>query len=242
MVSYAGRGVHGGVVESLGSRVVGGEVAVGATLDPRTLVDNMGVSLTVIREALKVLAGKGLVASRQKRGTFVRPRTEWNVLDADVIRWRIQGGEADAVLRDLAEMRSIVEPAAVRRAAERRTEQQLSDLEAALDRMARAGDDPAEAVAADSDFHHALLVASGNEMLAMLHDLMAPALRARDSIVHGEHGCADDPVPSHRAVLDAIRDRDAARSGAAMADLLAKADRDLDLAVRGQARAVSGQG
>ncbi|NEB76622.1 FadR family transcriptional regulator [Streptomyces sp. SID14478] len=235
MVSYAGRGVHGDVVESLGSRVVGGQVAVGATLDPRTLVDEMGVSLTVIREALKVIAGKGLVASRQKRGTFVRPRTDWNVLDGDVIRWRIEGGEAEVVLRDLAEMRSIVEPAAVRRAAERRTQEQLADLESALDAMARAGSDAAEAVAADSAFHHALLVASGNEMLARLHELMAPALRARDSIVHGPHGCADDPVPSHRAVLDAIRDGDADRSGAAMAQLLAKAERDLDAAVRGGA-------
>ncbi|WP_432168377.1 FadR/GntR family transcriptional regulator [Streptomyces sp. bgisy031] len=201
----------------------------------------MGVSLTVISEALKVLGSKSLVASGQKRGTFVRPCTEWNVLDADVTRRRIEGCEVDAVLCDLAEMRSIVEPAAVRRVAERRTEQKLGDLEAALDRMARAGDDAAEAVAADSDFHRTLLVASGNEMPAMPHDLMAPALRARD-IVHGQHGCADDPVPSHRAVPDAIRDRDASRSGAAMADLPAKADRDLDLAVRGQARAASGRG
>ncbi|MBO1332247.1 FadR/GntR family transcriptional regulator [Streptomyces sp. VRA16 Mangrove soil] len=235
MVSYAGRGVHGDVVEALGSRVVGGAAPVGATLDPRDLGAEFDVSLTVIREALKVLAGKGLVASRQKRGTFVRPRADWNVLDADVIRWRVEGGEARAVLRDLAEMRAIVEPAAVRRAAEWRTGRHLADLEAALERMARAGDDAAEAVAADSDFHRALLAASGNEMLAMLHALTAPALRARDSIVHGPHGSADDPVPSHRAVLDAIRDGAAERAGAAMARLLAQADRDAHAAVRERA-------
>ncbi|MEK0098813.1 FCD domain-containing protein [Streptomyces sp. A475] len=203
MVSYAGRGVHGGVVESLGSRVVGGAVAVGATLDPRTLVDDMGVSLTVISEALKVLGSKSLVASRQKRGTFVRPCTEWNVLDADVICRCIEGCEVDAVLCDLAEMRSIVEPAAVRRAAERRTEQQLGDLEAAIDRMARAGDDAAEAVDADSDFHHALLVASGNEMPAMLHDLMALHCGRATASCTVTAAAQTTRCPVARAVLDA---------------------------------------
>ncbi|MFD7923343.1 FadR/GntR family transcriptional regulator [Streptomyces sp. NPDC059740] len=232
MVSYKGRGVHGQVVETLGHRVVSGQVCEDATLDPRALGEELEVSLTVIRESLKVLAGKGLVAARQKRGTFVRPRSEWNVLDADVIRWRVAGGEADALLRDLAELRLIVEPAAVRRAAERRTDADLVALEGALADMGAAGEDAAAAASADTAFHSALLTASGNEMLARLHELIEPALHARDSIVHARHHAAGDPVPSHRAVLDGIREHDADRAAAAMVDLLAKAAADLDLAVR----------
>ncbi|RFU82649.1 FadR family transcriptional regulator [Streptomyces triticagri] len=230
-MSYAGRGIHGAVVETLGARVVAGQVGEGATLDPRSLVTELDVSLTVIRESLKVLASKGLVASRQKRGTYVRARSEWNVLDADVIRWRVDGGEAAVVLRDLAEMRGIVEPAAVRRAAERRTDDDLRALDAALDAMAHAGTDIAAAASADAEFHRALLAASGNEMLARLHELMEPALRARDSIVHAYPDAADDPVPSHRAVLEAIRRRDADGATAAMVELLAKAETDLGVAV-----------
>lgn len=233
MASYAGRGVHGQVVELLGSRVVSGEIGEGDTLDLRALAEELDISLTVIRESLKVLAGKGLVAARQKRGTFVRPRTDWNLLDTDVIRWRVAGGKGDGLLRDLAEMRAIVEPAAVRCAAQRRTDEDLAALDEALAAMGEAGDDAASAAAADAAFHRALLAASGNEMLARLDLLMEPGLRARDSIVHAPHGSADDPVPSHSAVLDAIRDRDAEAAAAAMDALLAKSAADLDQARSG---------
>ncbi|WP_030253843.1 FadR/GntR family transcriptional regulator [Streptomyces violens] len=236
MTSYAGRGVHGQVVERLGYRIVSGEVPEGATLDPREMAAELDISLTVIRETLKVLAGKGLVAARQKRGTFVRPRGEWNMLDADVIRWRVAGGKGEALLRDFAELRAIIEPAAVRHAAERRTDADLAALERALTAMGEAGDDTGAAAAADAAFHRALLTASGNEMLTRLDQLMEPVLRARDGIVHAPHGVADDPVPSHRAVLEAIRERDADRASAAMVYLLAKSVADFDRAVRSASR------
>ncbi|MEW2545764.1 FCD domain-containing protein [Streptomyces sp. NPDC047002] len=231
MASYAGRGTHGRVVEQLGYRVVSGEVPEGATLDPRELVGELGVSLTVVREALRVLATKELVASRQKRGTFVRPRAEWNTLDADVIRWRVACGKGESLLRDLQELRVIVEPAAVRCAALRRTDDDLAALDLALGAMAGARGERA-AAEADAAFHRALLRASGNEMLTRLDDLMKAALQARDSLVHGAAGAAGDPVPSHRAVLDAVRERDQDRAAAAMADLLALARADADHALR----------
>ncbi|MFR9727818.1 FadR/GntR family transcriptional regulator [Saccharopolyspora sp. MS10] len=239
MTSHAGRGVHGQIVETLGSRIASGELASGGTLDLRSLSQELDVSLTVIRESLKVLAGKGLVAARQKRGTFVRPRAEWNMLDADVVRWRMAGGQGDALLRDFAELRAIVEPAAVRCAAERRTDADLAALEESLAVMGAA---EADAAAADSAFHSALLTASGNEMLARLHQLMEPALRARDAIVHAPHGSAGDPVPSHRAVLDAIRERDPEQASIAMADLLAKAATDFDRAVRSRSTSGDAEG
>ncbi|WP_255955031.1 FadR/GntR family transcriptional regulator [Streptomyces odontomachi] len=232
MVLYAGRGVHGQVVESLGYRIVSGAVREGVTLDPRALGEELEVSLTVIREALKVLASKGLLAARQKRGTFVLSRADWNMLDSDVIRWRVAGGQGESLLRDLAEVRAIVEPAAVRCAALRRSEDDLAVLESTLQDMAAAGDDAHAAVTADTAFHRRLLAASGNEMLTALHQLMEPALQARDSIVHTTHAHTGDPVPSHRAVLDAIRDGDADRAAEAMVGLLAKASADFDLAVR----------
>lgn len=91
MASYSGRGVHGQVVHILGARIVGGGIPVGATLDIRALGEELDVSLTVMRESLKVLASKGLIDARQKRGTFVTERSRWNLLDADVIRWRVEG-------------------------------------------------------------------------------------------------------------------------------------------------------
>ncbi|MFF5157866.1 FadR/GntR family transcriptional regulator [Streptomyces sp. NPDC000348] len=232
MASYTGRGVHGQVVHALGARIVGGELAEGATLDLRALGEELEVSLTVMRESMKVLAGKGLIDARQKRGTFVRERKHWNLLDADIIRWQVDSGAGQRLMRDLADVRSIVEPAAAHRAALHRTEQDLHALQAALDAMARAHThSPADAAEADAAFHRALLDATGNEMLARMDLLLEPGLRARDRVVHS-HGRTDDPVPSHQAVLDAVRDQDPARAELAMLDLLAKAVHDLDQVTR----------
>ncbi|MEJ1198701.1 MULTISPECIES: FCD domain-containing protein [unclassified Streptomyces] len=227
MASYSGRGVHGQVVHKLGARIVGGEIAEGGILDIGALGAELDVSLTVMREALKVLAGKGLTDARQKRGTFVRERTHWNLLDADVIRWRMETGDGGQLLRDLSDVRSIVEPAAAHRAALHRTDADLAALEAALEAMGRTRTDPTAAAEADVAFHRALLAATGNELLRRMDMLLEPGLRERDRMVHA-HADADDPVPSHRAVLDAIRDRAPARAESAMLDLLAKAAEDLD--------------
>ncbi|MDI3098814.1 FadR/GntR family transcriptional regulator [Streptomyces rochei] len=227
MAAYSTRGVHGQVVQSLGARIVGGAVPEGATLDVRALGEELDVSLTVMRESLKVLAGKGLVDARQKRGTFVRERRHWNLLDADVIRWRVEGGGGGELMRDLADVRSIIEPAAARRAALHRTDADLEALEAALDSMRRAQGDSADAAEADAAFHRALLAATGNEMLTRMDLFLEPGLRERDRLVHA-HAAAGDPVPSHRAVLDAVRDGDPVRAELAMLDLLAKAVEDVD--------------
>lgn len=228
MASYAGRGVHGQVVHALGARIVGGDLAEGTTLDVRALGEELNVSLTVMRESMKVLAGKGLIDARQKRGTFVRERKHWNLLDADIIRWQVESGAGQRLMRDLADVRAIVEPAAARRAALNRTTDDLHALQTALDAMAQAHAQPSAAAAeADAAFHRALLDATGNEMLARMDLLLEPGLRERDRVVHS-HDQADDPVPSHQAVLDAIRDQDPARAELAMLDLLAKASHDLD--------------
>ncbi|WP_407563699.1 FadR/GntR family transcriptional regulator [Streptomyces sp. 184] len=235
MSGYARRGVHGQTVETLAHRVLGGEIAEGATLDLAALQAELGVSLTALRESLKVLAAKGMVDARQKRGTFVRPRADWNLLDADVLRWRFEtagrqqdgGGAASPLLRDLDEVRGIVEPAAVRLAAVRRTAADLAALDTALAAMAAARDGAAEAVAADLAFHRALLAASHNELLERMDLVIASGLAARDRLVHGPGHHPQDPVPGHRAVLEAIRAGDPDAAESAMRTLLAQAARDL---------------
>ncbi|MGV9642960.1 FadR/GntR family transcriptional regulator [Streptomyces sp. NPDC004822] len=232
MTPYARRGVHGQTVEALARRILGGRIPEGATLDLVALQSELDVSLTALRESLKVLAAKGMVDARQKRGTFVRARSDWNLLDADVLRWQFEGaGEAtDAdrtLLRNLAEVRAIVEPAAVRLAAERRTDADLHALEAALDAMGEDGAGPGHAVEADLAFHRALLAATHNELLERMEMVIEPGLAHRDRIVHS-HPHSEDPVPAHRAVLDAVRERDPGAAEAAMRALLVQAGRDLD--------------
>ena len=79
MSGYQLRGVHGQTVEALALRILSGEIPEGATLDLLALREELDVSLTALREALKVLSAKGIIDARQKRGTFVRPRAAWSL-------------------------------------------------------------------------------------------------------------------------------------------------------------------
>lgn len=219
------RGLHGQTVEALGTRIVHGHYAPGTSLPPEELEQEFGISKTVLREALRVLAAKGLVDARQKRGTVVQARAHWKLLDSDLLRW--QGGEPDAAyLTNLAEVRGIVEPAGARLAASRRTPADLDALRTALQRMAEAGSNARAVVEADLAFHRALLDAAHNELLSRMEVVIEAGLRARDQLVHqGEHW--PDAVPAHRAVLDAIETGDDTAAAAAVDALLEQASVDI---------------
>lgn len=230
---YAGRGLHGQVVNELGARIVSGTLAPDSSIDVMALEAEFDVSRTVLREALKVLAAKGLVDARQKRGTFVRPRADWQLLDVDVLRWRLSSQSTGELLSQLAEVRSIVEPAGARLAAVRRDEDDLAALTGALDAMAAADPASAEAVEADLCFHRQLITASHNELLVSMAAMIEVALAARDSLVHTGNAVRD-PVPAHRAVVEAIADGDPEAAERAVRALLAQAVRDTE-PVRGSA-------
>ncbi|GAA3666534.1 FadR/GntR family transcriptional regulator [Lentzea roselyniae] len=219
------RGVHGQTVEALAGRILAGEIGEGDTLDLPALREELDVSLTALREALKVLSAKGMIDARQKRGTFVQPRTSWNLLDTDVMRWQTQANADHSLFEELTEMRVIVEPAAARLAAERATDADIEALSAALDRMASARD-LAATVRADLEFHRLLMAATHNAFLTQVEQIIAIGLAERDKLVHGS--VDDDPVPSHRAVLDAITARAAEAAYDAMRALVDKSGADLD--------------
>ncbi|MEK2494060.1 FadR/GntR family transcriptional regulator [Kitasatospora purpeofusca] len=222
------RNLHQQIIDIIGKRIVGGTYAPHSLLSPDRLEQEIGVSKTVLREALRVLAAKGLIGSRQKRGTFVRPRADWNLLDADLLRWQGADVPDQGFLADLGEVRSIMEPAAARLAALRRDEADLAALADALERMADAGHDTDAMVEADLAFHRALLTATHNELLTRMEVVIEAGLRVRDHLVHSAEHWAD-PVPAHRAVLDAVRDGDPHAAEQAVRQLLAQATADLDL-------------
>jgi GntR family galactonate operon transcriptional repressor len=221
------RGVHGQTVEALASRILSNEFSEGSTLDLPALREELDVSLTALREALKVLTAKGMIDARQKRGTFVQPRTSWNVLDADVMRWQTAGLPDPGLFDQLTEVRAVVEPAAAKLAAERATPEDVEALSDALERMAAAGPDLQAMVDADLDFHRLLLTSTHNDFLARIERVIAIGLAERDKLVHNANP-SDDPVPSHRAVFDAIVARDPAAAEAAMRALVEKSSADLD--------------
>src|SRR5512133_921065 len=133
------KNVHGNTVDHLGAAIVAGRYGPGASIPPEPLLcEELGVSRTVVREAVKSLIGKGLVSSGPKVGTRVLPPEQWNWFDPDVIMWQSRAGLTPQFLRDLQDLRRVVEPAAVRMAAERATAKDIMEIEAAYEGMRKA--------------------------------------------------------------------------------------------------------
>ncbi len=231
MTEHRPRGLHGQTVEVLASRILSEEWAEGTVLDLPALREELDISLTALREALKVLAAKGMIDARQKRGTFVQPRERWNMLDADVMRWQTNAVPDPGLLDELTEVRAVVEPAAARIAAERATREDVEALREALAGMTEAGEDVDAIVRADLGFHRQLMAATHNNFLVQVERIIAIGLAERDRLVHSV-ARAEDPVPSHRKVFDAIVGRDPAAAESAMHALVAKSREDLEKAQR----------
>ncbi|MET7713384.1 FCD domain-containing protein [Streptomyces sp. NPDC005407] len=211
-------------MEALARRIFDGTYAEGDPLDLPQLMAELDVSQAVLREAIKVLTTKGLIDARRRRGTFVRPWDDWNLLDTDVLRWTLAAGASADFFADMLELRRSIEPAAASLAAEHRSEQDLAALDAALDAMRAAGDDPVLGVRSDASFHTALLAASRNRFFAQMRRVIIPVLIERDRRVHLA-GTPEDPVGVHAAVVERVREGDV--DGAYMATLEL-----LDLAMR----------
>lgn len=199
------RNLHGHVVRELGRRIVTGELPSGEIL-PReeVLAENMQVSRTALREALKVLAAKGLIEARPKIGTRVRKPEFWNQLDADVLSWRCASMPTDDFVEKLVEMREIIEPAAAAAAARKRTTAQLARIDTAYHQMeaSRSSD---EWAVADLAFHDAVLQATGNELMISLFSVVESALGMFFVLSAQTAGDFKYSLPHHQKVLEAIR-------------------------------------
>ncbi|MFL6635932.1 MAG: FadR/GntR family transcriptional regulator [Massilia sp.] len=198
------------------------------------LCERYGASRTIVREAVKMLTGKGLLRSRQRAGTVVEPEDSWNLLDPDILRWILERKFSLDLLIDFNEVRMGIEPRAAGLAAHSATGPQRRAILAAVERMSaadRGDDDPLEA---DIAFHHAVLVASNNRFMRQFRDLTEATLRFSIRSTNEFAGVARANTADHARVGDAIIRGEPARAQALMRDLLQGA---LDLLVT-----ASGQG
>ena len=209
---------HDELASILGSEILSGSRAPGSRMPSAgELHDRFGVSRVLMREVIKTLAAKGMVASKSRSGTRVLDPSRWNWFDPDVLRWRVELGLDSAFLLHLAQIRRAVEPAASALAAANRGEQDLLDLRAALHAMVLANGDRRLFAQADLDFHIAVSAASGNPLFRSLAGVVETALSAsfaRSSPADSE-GVAEI-VSRHAAIVDAIEARDSERAAAAM--------------------------
>jgi DNA-binding FadR family transcriptional regulator len=221
------RGLHEGVIEEIGRRIISGEFAPGSALPSEAeLCQALAVSRTALREALRVLAAKGLLEAKRKIGTSVRPVECWNYLDADILSWQLQAQDADRVIGELYELRHLIEPMAASLAAKNAQASDISILRGAYRDMELAGDDGEQIKIPDMRFHRAIIGASGNRLFSSLAHVVSAALAVNFDLISTAPRGQKHSMPAHRQVLEAIANHDAPAARLAMQKLIEDSQRD----------------
>ncbi|MEU1507303.1 FCD domain-containing protein [Kitasatospora sp. NPDC005748] len=224
------QGLPGRLLADLGPAIASGEIPEGTVLRAEELEQRYGVSRTVVREAVRILEGMGLVASRRRVGSTVQPKSAWDVFDPLVIRWRLAGTDRPAQLRSLGSLRVAVEPAAAALAARHASDderRELLSLAGELTMTARAAD-LTTFLRHDIAFHATVLKASGNEMFAHLGDTVGAVLTGRTEYHLMPHQPEPYAIRLHREVAEAICAGDAAHAERAMRTIAEGALAELD--------------
>src|SRR6476659_8130648 len=161
--------LHGTIARDIGVQIVSGKFRPGNVLDGEVEAsEQRRVSRTAYREALRILAAKGLVNSRPRVGTRVSALEQWQLLDPDGLAWAFSGEPEPEGLHCLFELRTIVEPAAAALAAARRDQSHLDTMRRALDAMTLHSLNVEQGRLADKEFHAALLRATANPYIVSL--------------------------------------------------------------------------
>ena len=210
-----------GVAAHLEEEILSGRVAAGAKLpSERELADRYGVSRPVVREALRGLIERNLVAVVPGRGAYVRAARATDAAPGmDTLLRRHQ-----ATARDLVEARTMLECTAAELAAARATPEDLAAMADALERFDRAGG-IVEQARYDLAFHLAIVGAARNPVIATMFGAITGLTVELMLRSLGDPVVARASVPYHRAIHEGIRARDPGRARAAMADHLAVAAR-----------------
>lgn len=235
------RGVIGKAVSDLGCRVASGAWAEGDAISREAdLVNDLDASRSVVREAVRILSAKGMLRSRTSDGTRVRPRSEWRLLDPDVMQWRIAGGDTEGLLGDLLALRLVLEPGVAHRAtvvADDAHRAAVAEAWAGKQRVfEEEGGDPARRRAAfistDLTFHRALIAAVGAPLLDQLFTVIEAALGLLIDLQMRAKGYEQDMIgmdeshEMHEAVFEAFMARDADAASEAMRRLVQRAIED----------------
>lgn len=217
------------VAHQIGRSIVTGLYLPGSLIeDEASLAKRFGVSRTVIRDAVKVLVGKGLLEVRRGIGTRVKPREHWALLDVDVLSWRLATPAESSMLLQLAEVRQLFEPQAAAWAAQRATASEVADILNAVEDMRADVADVELFLAADARFHRSVLRAAHNELLFALSGMIYSSILSNVRMKNPDPEANRKIVPFHREVYNAINCRDDIDAKLKMTLLIEDASRRMD--------------
>ncbi len=209
------------VVERLNAQIRSGELKSGEKLPTeRALAESMGVSRTVIREAIRLMVDKNILELRNGRG-YVRQLT------FDEIVTNICGSivPGQISLLEIMEVRTVLELYIAKKAAENITEQQIEELQESIDKMDQLMKEGDKGSVEESAFHRGLAEAAGNSALKSIYVLCEELFNSTQHFtwkgVQSVHGAPNTAVADHQAILDALKEHNANR-----AELLMQAHMD----------------
>jgi len=227
--------LHGTIARKLGIAIVSGRYRPGDLLDGEIAAsEQLAVSRTAYREAVRILGAKGLVDARPKVGTRINARSQWNLLDPQVLEWTFESEPDVQLLNSLFELRNAVESAAAGLAAQRRSAGHLKAMRAALSGMATHTLATDTGRQADLDFHSALLDATDNPYIISLTSGVCAAIRTTTIFKQRRGPLRRDPLPDHLRVFDAIAEKNPQKAQRAMSELIALARADMPRSRRRQ--------
>ncbi len=222
----------------LGSEIIAGVYPPGSLLPHESvLLERFKVSRPTLREAFRALAAKGLIVSRQRVGTSVRAKSEWNTLDPDFLAWHLRTALTEEFVADLFQLRQWVEPQAAFAAAQSADPLALARIGEAYADMERFQNGSGDLISADLRFHQSILDATNNLFVGTLGGLIHTALLAVFSLGWRGAVIKDERLHQNRAVLEAIEAREPESARRCMATLLQDSIDDVRRALGRNARA-----
>ena len=220
------------ITHELGVAIVAGEYSGDAAFPTENqLCEKFSASRSVLREAVKMLTAKGLLAARPRQGTWVQDEEHWNLLDPDVLHWLLERKFSLSLIRQFTETRRAFETQAAYFAAKKAKPTSLEKIEEALKRMEAAQNGDDNPLQSDIAFHVAILHASENPFYIQLEDLVSCALEYSIRLTNKFKGVPLASLEDHRAVYEAIRDGNAQDAADTMTNLI---DEALDLIAKAE--------
>lgn len=185
------------------------------------LCEQLDVSRSAAREAVKSLAAKGLISSRARQGIRVLPERDWNLFDADVLEWIRESNPSLELLREFAQLRVAIEPEAAMLATEIQNPDKIAHIAAALERMKNAESGLDDPLKSDIAFHLAILDASENRFFRQLGRIIDTTLRVSIRFTNRRTGVTAGIYEEHKRVYDAIAANKPMQAKQAATDLMA---------------------
>lgn len=212
------------IVQDLGVDIVTGQYSgEGGFPIESEICAKYDASRSIVREAIKVLNAKGLLIARPRRGTSVRPESEWNLLDPDVLYWMLSRRFSLTLLMHFTRARLAIEPAAAAEAARTATRSQLNHIEQMLARMAEAAKGALDPLEADVDFHISILEASNNPFFCNMSSMIETALHFSIRFTNKQLEQRSASVKEHQIIVEAIQNHDSEKAAAETRLLLQRA-------------------